>query len=227
MRYDLLGVLALLVLCVYCASVHGAAKDTVVYAPDIVGVDRMFMIALRVPTDTPEVEVAAPACVKMFDRTPLPAKSDVRRFYFRSVEPAKQAAIRFRVAKQEVLVPVVIWSFDDLREFRKLKGTQLGANIIGGILFGGGWALMGFCPGTSVGAITEGRWHAIWAVIGMLIGAALFAELYPAMQNNLLAWGDLGKIPLPGILHIHPWVAVPILCVIYVAVLAFFEKKGF
>ena len=37
-----------------------------------------------------------------------------------------------------------------------------------GILFGAGWAVMGFCPGTSIGALGEGRWHAVFAILGML-----------------------------------------------------------
>jgi uncharacterized membrane protein YedE/YeeE len=52
----------------------------------------------------------------------------------------------------------------------KVKSTVVGGNLIGGILFGIGWAVMGYCPGTSVGAIGEGRWQAVWAVLGMLVG---------------------------------------------------------
>ncbi len=37
-----------------------AADDRIVYAPDVVGVDRMFMIALKVPAESPEVAVAVP-----------------------------------------------------------------------------------------------------------------------------------------------------------------------
>ncbi len=108
----------------------------------------------------------------------------------------------------------------------KIKATNLVAVITGGLLFGAGWAAMGYCPGTSVGAVGEGRWHAVWAVLGMLLGAALFAEVYPVIEKNLLAWGALGKITLPGVLHVNPWVVIPVLAVVYIVAFIWFEKKG-
>jgi len=107
----------------------------------------------------------------------------------------------------------------------KIKATDLGAVIAGGLLFGVGWAIMGYCPGTSVGAVGEGRWHAIWAVLGMLLGAALFAEAYPLIEKNLLAWGALGKITLPGVLHVNPWIVIAVLAVVYIVVFVWFERK--
>ena len=38
-----------------------------------------------------------------------------------------------------------------------IKSTVLGATIIGGLIFGIGWGLLGYCPGTSMGAVGEGR----------------------------------------------------------------------
>ncbi|RPJ70731.1 MAG: YeeE/YedE family protein [Desulfobacteraceae bacterium] len=106
------------------------------------------------------------------------------------------------------------------------KPTLLGALIVGGALFGAGWAVMGFCPGTSVGAVGEGRWHALWAIAGMVAGAALYAEAYAHLQKNLLAWGNFGKITLPGVLGISPWVVIPVVGVVFILVFVFFEKKG-
>jgi uncharacterized membrane protein YedE/YeeE len=106
------------------------------------------------------------------------------------------------------------------------KTTLLGALIVGGALFGAGWAVMGFCPGTSVGALGEGRWHALWAIFGMITGAALYAEAYAHLQKNLLAWGNFGKITLPGALGLNPWVVIPVLGVIFLLVFVFFEKRG-
>ena len=42
-----------------------------------------------------------------------------------------------------------------------IKSTILGATIVGGLLFGIGWGLLGYCPGTSIGAIGEGRTRAV------------------------------------------------------------------
>ncbi len=107
-----------------------------------------------------------------------------------------------------------------------IKATNLGANIIGGLIFGAGWAIIGYCPGTSVGALGEGRWHAIFPILGMLVGAALYAEAYPALKGSVLAWGNLGKITLPGILGLSPWIVIPILTVGYLYLLRWFEKKN-
>ncbi len=108
----------------------------------------------------------------------------------------------------------------------KVKGTLFAANLIGGGLFGAGWAIMGYCPGTSVGALAEGRWHAVWAILGMLGGAALYAEVYPMLTDNVLRWGDLGKITLPEILSVSPWLLIPILIAAFMGLFYAFEKNG-
>ena len=107
-----------------------------------------------------------------------------------------------------------------------IKSTNLGANIIGGLVFGAGWGLLGYCPGTSAGALGEGRWDALWGIVGMLVGAAAFAEAYPALKTTILTWGNLGKITLPEVFGLSHWVIV--LVMIFVAVVLFwwFEKKG-
>ncbi len=105
-----------------------------------------------------------------------------------------------------------------------IKGTFIAANVIGGLLFGIGWAIAGYCPGTSVGAIGEGRWHAIWAVLGMLAGAAVYAEAYPLLQDTLLTWGALGKVTLSSVTGIHHWILIPVLAAAFIALFGWFEK---
>lgn len=106
------------------------------------------------------------------------------------------------------------------------KAMNLGAVLVGGVLFGGGWAVMGFCPGTSIGALGEGRWHAVFAIAGMVVGAALYAELFPFFKSTLLAWKDFGKIGLPEVLGISPWIITVTFWVGTIALFFWFEKKG-
>lgn len=105
------------------------------------------------------------------------------------------------------------------------KAMNVGAVVVGGALFGGGWAIMGFCPGTSIGAMGEGRWHAIFAVAGMIAGAALYAELYPFFKKNVLAWKDFGKIGLPEVFGASPWLIIPVFWAATLLLFVFFEKK--
>jgi uncharacterized membrane protein YedE/YeeE len=107
-----------------------------------------------------------------------------------------------------------------------IKPTILGSVILGGLIFGMGWGLLGYCPGTSAGALGEGRWDALWGILGMLVGAGLYAEVYPGLKKTVLTWGDLGEITLPQVAGVNHWFIIPIFVVGGVALLRWFEKKG-
>ena len=107
-----------------------------------------------------------------------------------------------------------------------IKPTILGAVILGGLIFGIGWGFLGYCPGTSAGALGEGRFDAIWGILGMLAGAALYAEAYPGMKKTVLTWGDLGKITFPQVLGVNHWIIIAIVVIGGLFLFRWFEKKG-
>ncbi len=107
-----------------------------------------------------------------------------------------------------------------------IKPTILGANIIGGLLFGLGWGALGYCPGTSIGAVAEGRWDALWGVAGMLVGAGLYAEVFPSVKATILTWGNLGKVTIPQLLGINHWIIIVPFVVGVIALFRWFEKKN-
>jgi len=95
-----------------------------------------------------------------------------------------------------------------------IKSAVLAANALGGLIFGVGMALAGYCPGTGVAAIGEGSRHAIFAVLGMIVGAGIYAEVYPSLQDNLMKTADYKKVTLADISGVSPWVYIIALALI-------------
>ena len=107
-----------------------------------------------------------------------------------------------------------------------IKAANVGAIAIGGSLFGVGWAIAGFCPGTSVGALAEGRIHALWAILGMIFGASVYAEVFPFLSKTVLTWLNFGKISLPQVLGLSPWIIILVFVCVGAAMFTLFERKG-
>ena len=107
-----------------------------------------------------------------------------------------------------------------------LKPMIVGAVVIGGLIFGLGWGLLGYCPGTSLGALGEGRTDAIWGIAGMLVGAGIYAEAYPYLQKTVLTWGSYGKITIPQVLGVNHWIVIIPFVILTVLLFKWFEKKG-
>jgi uncharacterized membrane protein YedE/YeeE len=105
-----------------------------------------------------------------------------------------------------------------------IKGAALIANIVGGLIFGIGMVVLGYCPGTGVGAVGDGSRHAIFGIIGMLVGAGVFAEIQPLLKGNLLGMCDMGKITLPQVTGLSPWIFIIALAVIAVIVFAILKR---
>ena len=107
-----------------------------------------------------------------------------------------------------------------------IKSTVLGGNIIGGLIFGFGWGFLGYCPATSLGALGEGRWDAVWGILGMLTGAAIFAEIFPLLKTSVLKWGVYGKITIPEVLGVNHWIIIVLFVIGGLFLFRWFEKKG-
>jgi len=106
-----------------------------------------------------------------------------------------------------------------------IKPMILGPVILGSLVFGVGWGFLGYCPGTQAGALGEGRWDALWGILGMILGAAVFAEFYPDLKATVYTWGNFGKITLPEVLGVSHWIVIPVFIVASLALFWWFEKK--
>ena len=89
-----------------------------------------------------------------------------------------------------------------------VKPFLLGGVLAGGVCFGVGMAVFGYCPGTSVAACGEGRRDAMVGVLGMLAGALAFVAAYPKLRPVIKGLGDLGNVTLPEATGTSPWLWV-------------------
>jgi uncharacterized membrane protein YedE/YeeE len=83
-----------------------------------------------------------------------------------------------------------------------LQPTKIGAQIIGGTLFGIGFALIAYCPGTGAAALGQGSWDVLFGMAGLIAGSYLFAEMSAWLKKTVETWGDKGKVMLPDLLPI-------------------------
>ncbi len=89
-----------------------------------------------------------------------------------------------------------------------IKPAAFGGVVAGGLLFGAGMAIFGYCPGTSVAACGEGRRDAMVGVVGMLVGAFIYVVAYPALQGLITGFGDWGKVTVADVTGLSPWIFV-------------------
>jgi len=109
-----------------------------------------------------------------------------------------------------------------------VKQGSLGSTVIGGLIFGAGFAVLGYCPGTVAGAVGHGALDALFGgVIGILIGAAIFAYLYPRLYEKILKKGEFTHMTIPEKLGLNPWLVVIPAIILIIALLGVLEYMGF
>ncbi len=104
------------------------------------------------------------------------------------------------------------------------------ASAVGGALVGAGFAVGGYCPGTSVVGMVSGRIDALVFVGGVLAGTALFAVVYGPAIRSLMAIGGI----VDGDTFTEVWgVSEPLVLAVLAASLvavflagSWFERRG-
>ncbi|MFO7791689.1 MAG: YeeE/YedE thiosulfate transporter family protein, partial [Candidatus Saliniplasma sp.] len=98
--------------------------------------------------------------------------------------------------------------------------------IIGSLIFGVGFAVLGLCPGTASGAMGTGAIHAVFGVIGMLVGAGIFASVYPRLMK-FMERDDMGPVTIPEISGIKARWIVLIISIILIVIMYLLDMVGY
>jgi len=106
------------------------------------------------------------------------------------------------------------------------EGT-IGSNVIGGLIFGVGFALLGYCPGTVAGAVGTGAVDAlIGGFGGLVIGVAIFIEAFPKIKGTLAKW-PFPVVTVPDLLRLNQWITVIIMEIVMIGFLWFLAWLGY
>ena len=109
-----------------------------------------------------------------------------------------------------------------------IKKGSVGMNVLGASIFGVGFAVLGYCPGTIAGAVGNGYLDAITGgLAGIVIGTWIFAIMYPRLKDGILKKGYFGDITFPSLLKVNEWVVVLPAFALIILVLFWIEKVGF
>ena len=84
-----------------------------------------------------------------------------------------------------------------------VKPTRYASNIAGGLLFGIGMGLLGYCPGTGAAALGQGNYDAMAGLAGLMAGSYLFAETSDFLSATIQKIGNRGKIMLPDLIGVR------------------------
>ncbi|MBF0409634.1 MAG: YeeE/YedE family protein [Candidatus Riflebacteria bacterium] len=82
-----------------------------------------------------------------------------------------------------------------------LLETIYGAQIIGGLIFGIGFVMGGWCPGTAAVGLASGRIDALVFLVGAMLGSLVFNEAFP-MVKHLVNIGNRGILMVYDVLGV-------------------------
>jgi uncharacterized membrane protein YedE/YeeE len=104
-----------------------------------------------------------------------------------------------------------------------LLPTFIWPQIVGGLLLGVGFVMGGYCPTTSVVATVSGKLDGLIFIIGMIMGSAFFAEIYPLLKG-FYSSGNMGAIRLTDVFNIDSGIIAVLICLMAIGAYWFVEK---
>ena len=101
-----------------------------------------------------------------------------------------------------------------------VKPTYVVGVALGGLIFGVGFALAGYCPGTCVVGIAEGRKDGLVALLGGVVGALVFTLAYRLIEAPLIKPLAYGKITFADLLGVPGWILALIMGALFLTLVA-------
>ncbi|KUO63490.1 hypothetical protein APF79_06880 [bacterium BRH_c32] len=95
--------------------------------------------------------------------------------------------------------------------------------LFGGLIFGTGMAILGYCPGTMAARIGQGKKDSILALFGTAIGILIYALTIKTVKPLLLSSEINGDISV--LLGINRWFIIIPAAIIFISIIYFVNKN--
>ena len=111
--------------------------------------------------------------------------------------------------------------------FPTVPATYVVGNLVGGLIFGVGMALAGFCPGTCVAGAGEGKVdYLLPGIQGFLTGAVIYGLTYDKVFPKISAIANYGNLTLPELWHISPYLAILVFTIMALVLFYLIDRMG-
>jgi len=98
--------------------------------------------------------------------------------------------------------------------FPAVPATYVVGNLLGGLIFGVGMAVSGYCPGTCVAGAGEGKLdYLIPGILGFLAGAAAFGLTYETVFPQISRLAAFGNVTLGQLWNVNSWLLIGVFAV--------------
>lgn len=120
-----------------------------------------------------------------------------------------------------VLYPIVMMGGVELGT----KTLYIGGVVVGGALFGLGFAMIGLCPGSALAALGAGKKDVLYLIAGALTGSLVFSVVYEPIVPFLIEPLNFGKVALTDFIGGPPIVTAYIVAAIILGAVYWLDKK--
>lgn len=107
-----------------------------------------------------------------------------------------------------------------------VKPTRYAANVVGGLLFGVGMGMLGYCPGTGAAALGQGSLDALAGMVGLVAGSYVYAEGSAWLAATIEQKGSRGSVMLPEVLRLKRTLFISIFVPLAILLMVGLERVG-
>ena len=111
--------------------------------------------------------------------------------------------------------------------FPSVPATYVVGNIVGGLIFGVGMALSGYCPGTCAAGAGEGKLdYLVPGLLGFLVGAGIYGLTYQSVFPKISAIANSGNVVIPDMWDLSPFLTVVLFALVAVFLFYLIDRAG-